>query len=76
MFISFKILRVLKPLKVISNNEHLKIIVNALFLTIPALFNLVFIVAIILASFAIILRAIFKNKFYYCDHSNILGYFD
>ena len=47
-------LRALRPLRVISSNEGMKIVVNALFESIPVLFNVLLIVILFVFIFGIL----------------------
>lgn len=69
-FATIKILRVLKvlrPLRLIARNEGLKIAINALILSIPQILNLVIVCTIFFLLFGIFGVNQFKGSFYYCD---------
>jgi hypothetical protein len=65
--------RLFRPLRIISKNENLKLSINALVISIPAIGSLLVIVLLILFIFAIISVNLFKGKSFYCDTSNIVG---
>ena len=63
---ALRALRALRPLRVISRNQGLKLVVNALFSSIPAMFNVILVCAVFLVIFAVIGINFFKGKFYFC----------
>jgi hypothetical protein len=58
-------LRVLRPFKLISKNEGLKIAINSLFLSIPPILNLFFICLIFFLLFSIYGVSFFKGLYIY-----------
>jgi hypothetical protein len=71
----FKIIRMarlLRPLRVISKNENLKLSMQALWISIPAVTALLVIVLLFFIIFAIIGINLLKGKSFYCDTKNIL----
>lgn len=50
----------------VSRNENLKLLVDAIFATIPLLVTLIFVSGVIMWIFAILMMSEFKGKFYYC----------
>jgi len=72
---ALRALRALRPLRVISRNEALKLSVNALFSSLAALINVMFISFIFIFIFAVIGINIFKGRFYSCEfnqHRDVL----
>lgn len=51
---SFRALRALKPLRVVSKNEGIKIVVDSLLKSIPSLVNVLFIILLFLGIFGIL----------------------
>ena len=67
---TFKVIRMarlLRPIRVISKNEGLKISLQALYVSVPSILNLLVIVLLFMAIFAIVGVNLFKGKFEYCD---------
>ncbi|EGR31551.1 hypothetical protein IMG5_107710 [Ichthyophthirius multifiliis] len=62
----FRLLRVLRPFRLISKNEGLKIAINSLVLSIPSIISLFFISLIFFLLFSIIGVSYFKGSFYNC----------
>jgi hypothetical protein len=69
----FRVLRVLRPLRLISRNEGLKLSINSLVVSITALFNVVVIAFVFLLIFGVIGVNYFKGRYFYCysDHLHI-----
>jgi hypothetical protein len=65
--------RLLRPLKIISKNENLKMSINALVVSLPAIASLMVIVLLFMFIFAIMGVSLFKGKSYYCDTEGITG---
>ena len=65
--------RLLRPLKIISKNENLKMSINALVVSIPAIASLMVIVLLFMFIFAIMGVSLFKGKSFYCDTDAITG---
>jgi len=65
--------RLLRPLKIISKNENLKMSINALVVSIPAIGSLMVIVLLFMCIFAIMGVSLFKGKSWYCDTEGING---
>merc|ERR1719191_755862 len=72
---TLRILRALCPLRVISRNENLKLVVNTLFKSIPELANLLIVGFLFFLIFALFAVSNFKGTYYSCyqqryeDHS-------
>ena len=64
---ALRALRALRPLRVISRNQGLKLVVNALFSSIPAMLNVILVCGVFLLIFAVIGINFFKGKFYFCN---------
>ena len=70
----FKIIRIarlLRPLRVISKNENLKLSMQALWISIPAVTALLVIVVLFLFIFAIIGINLLKGMSFYCDTDSL-----
>jgi voltage-dependent calcium channel T type alpha-1G len=63
----FRALRALRPLRVVSKNEGIKTVVNALLESIPALLNVLLIVLLFLLVFGILGIQLFKGKMGGCS---------
>ncbi len=61
-----RLLRVLKPIRIIARNEGLKLAVSALLLAIPHIFNVIMISLLCFIIFGIIGVNYLKGAFYYC----------
>jgi hypothetical protein len=64
---SLRTLRVLRPLRMISRAPGLKLVVNALFRSVPAIINVVLICFLFMLIFAIMGVNYFKGIFMSCD---------
>ena len=71
IFKVFRLSRLMRPLRLISKNEGLKISIRALIVSIPAIVNLAVIVILFFLIFGIIGVNLLKGKFQYCDTSAI-----
>lgn len=63
----FRALRALRPLRVVSKNEGIKTVVNALLESIPALINVLLIVILFLMVFGILGIQLFKGQLGVCN---------
>lgn len=63
----FRSLRALRPLKVVSKNEGIKTVVNAIFQSIPSLFQVLLIVLLFLLVFGILGIQLFMGQIGYCN---------
>jgi len=61
-----RMLRILRPLRFISHNVQLKLIINALFDSIQSIINVTIIVIIVFFIFSIIGISLFSSMFYQC----------
>jgi hypothetical protein len=64
-------LRVLRPLRMISRNRGLKIAVLSLFNAIPGILNVLLILLFFFLLFGILGTNFFKGKFYICSNDHI-----
>ena len=64
----FRLLRTLRPLRFISHNVSMKIVVNSLLESIGAIVNVVIVVILVWVMFAILGVSLFGGKFYSCDN--------
>jgi hypothetical protein len=62
-----RMIRLLRPLRFINKNENLRISIQALFISLPAIGSLFIIVVLVMLIFAIIAVNLFKGKSFYCD---------
>lgn len=63
----FKVIKVLRILRIISRNEGLKIAVRALYHALPNILNVTVIMLIFFLIFGVIGVSQFKGKFYFCS---------
>lgn len=63
----FRMLRVLRPLRFITTNVALKMIVSALLGSMAHIFNVLIVVAMVFLIFAIMGVSFFAGGFYYCS---------
>jgi hypothetical protein len=68
-----RMIRLLRPLRVISKNENLKISIKALIVGVPAIASLSMIVLLVIYLFAIVSINILKGKSFYCNTDDIIG---
>ena len=64
---ALRVLRALRPLRVIGRNEGLRLVVNALLSSIPAMTNVLMVCLLFLMIFAIMGINFFKGQFYKCE---------
>lgn len=62
-----RLLRTLRPLRFISHNRPMRIVVKALFESFAAIMNVVLVLAIVWLIFAIIGVSLFSGKFHSCE---------
>ena len=62
-----RMLRVLRPLRMIAHNPELKMIINALLNSLVSIANVLIVIAVVYLIFAIIGVNLFKGKFFYCS---------
>lgn len=67
----FRALRALRPLRMVSKNEGMKIVVNSLLKSIPSLFNVMLISLLFLLVFGILAVQLFKGSMGYCNDSTM-----
>ena len=67
----FRVVRALRPLKLIKHNVSLKIVVSALLESIAAIFNVLIIILLIWLMFAILGVSLLAGKMYNCSDPNI-----
>ena len=66
---SLRTIRVLRPLRAISRIPELKVVVNALFKSLPGLGNVIILAALVWLIFGILGMQMFMGKFGYCEQS-------
>merc|ERR1719440_529721 len=71
VFITFRSLRALRPLRTIQRAPGLKIVVDVCFLCAPTFINICFVVFFFFLCFAILGVQFFKGKFYSCNDGDI-----
>ena len=64
---ALRAIRALRPLRMISRNEGLRLVVNSLFSSVPAMTNVLLVCLILLLIFAIMGVNFFKGRFYSCQ---------
>ena len=68
--------RLLRPIRLISRNENLKLSIQALFVSVPAILSLLVIVLLVMFIFGILGVNLLKGKSFYCDNSSLVGLSD
>merc|ERR1719281_2058465 len=66
-----RILRALRPLRLISRNENLKLVVNTLFKSIPELSNLLIVTLLFFLIFALFGTSYFKGQLFSCKDTEL-----
>ena len=66
----FRVLRMLRPLRLISHNVNMKIVVTALLGSITSIFNILIIILLIWLMFAILGMSLLKGKMGHCNIAN------
>jgi len=69
---AFRALRALRPLKLISKDKGMRLVVNSLLKSIPNLFNVLMILFLFLCVFAILAVQILSGKMSHCDKSEAI----
>lgn len=69
---SFRVLRALRPLRVIQRVPELKMVVNSLFKAIPIIGNVIVLLAMFWLIFGILGVQLFKGQFYSCSDPELL----
>ena len=69
---ALRMVRVLRPLRMISRNEGLKVAVLSIFNAIPGIVNVLVIAGLFFLLFGIFGTTYFKGRFYHCDMTNVL----
>jgi Ion transport protein len=67
IFKVFRLLKVIRPIRVISRNKGLKIGIQALFMAVPNIFNVIIVSMLFFVIFGIIGVNYFKGQFYSCN---------
>jgi len=74
---ALRALRALRPLRMISRNEGMRLVVNALFSSLPSMTNVLFVCFLSLLIFAITGINFYKGTFYSCQFSSLdLSFFE
>lgn len=73
---SLRVMRVLRPLRLLSRHRGLKLAISALFNSLPNITNLLLIVMFFIFMLAILCTTLFAGQFWYCttDHLNMDDY--
>ena len=69
---SFRFARILRPLRLISRNEGLKLIINSFLMALPTLFNLILLVFSFFYICSVFLVNNFKGAFHFCTINSSL----
>jgi hypothetical protein len=64
---SLRTLRALRPLRMVAKNKGMRLVVNALFSSLPAIINVLFVCVLFFMIFGIIGVSYFKGAFYQCQ---------
>ncbi|KNC46856.1 egg laying defective protein 19 [Thecamonas trahens ATCC 50062] len=68
---AIRTLRAFRPLRAITRNEGMRVVVNALFASIPAIFNVLLVCGLFWLVFAILGVQAFGSKFAYCTNPDV-----
>jgi len=66
-----RMIRLMRPLRVIGKNENLKNSIMALYVALPSIFSLLIIVLLVMLVFAIMAVNIFKGRSNYCNMDHV-----
>jgi hypothetical protein len=64
---SLRVMRVLRPLRLLSRHRGLKLAISALFNSLPSIANLLLIVMFFIFMLAILCCTLFSGHFWYCE---------
>lgn len=67
-----KLFRTLRPLRIVSRNPDMKIIISSLSQSMVGIFNVLIIVLCIFMMFGILGMNLLQGKLYYCSSSNLV----
>jgi len=70
---TFRMIRALRPLRVISRNENLKVVVQTMFASIPDLMTLLCVTAFFLLIFALFFLSFLNGTLFHCESPEWLG---
>jgi hypothetical protein len=73
---TFRVLRALRPLRVIKRVPELKLVVNSLFRSIPTLANIAMVLVIFWLIFGILGVQMFAGTFFSCNDGDVVGLLD
>jgi hypothetical protein len=68
----FRLLKVLRPLRVISRNEGLKISIRTLAISIPGIMNVMIVSLLFYLIFGVIGINYFKGLYFYCNTEGVI----
>ena len=68
----FRIIRLLRPMRLVSRNENLKISLKALAVSVPAILSLMLVIMLVFFVFAILGVNLLKEKSYYCNTDAVI----
>lgn len=63
---SLRALRALRPLRILAKDESMRLIVNALMTSLPAIGNVMIVYSLFLLVFGIMFIYILKGRFWFC----------
>jgi voltage-dependent calcium channel L type alpha-1S len=67
LIMAFRTLRVVRPLRLINQNERIQIVFNALFMSLPAILNVMTLLMFCLFMFSILGMGLYMGLFYSCN---------
>lgn len=70
----FRLLRTLRPLRLLNHNKSMKLIVTALMESVGGISNMIIVVILIWLMFAILGLNLMKDKLSYCDFNSTTNY--
>merc|ERR1719502_988083 len=70
---TIRIGRAIRPLRMINQNERIQIVFNALFLAMPDILNVVFLLVFVMFMFSVMGMGFFMGMFYSCNDDSVSG---
>ena len=67
----FRLMRVLRPLRLLSRSPDMKVAVESLLKSIPAMANLSVIILLVVGLFSILFTTAYKGLFFTCEMTNV-----
>jgi len=71
MLKALRTIRVLRPLRLISRNQNLKLVIDSLIRSVPSIGNVMLVSMFFYVIISIICVNFFKGEFFYCDREHL-----